>query len=276
MNALKLTRCPQVIMWIACAVFPLMLAACQPVNATIDLPSAATRTLAPTGQVPPTTHPTPLPSTTSGELVLDLTGVAQNQTVETIAAVPPTTNAPYWNAAPQHERMILQGYPVTRHLTPPQIFVYPAADFIGVNETAVRTMNDLQNLLEARQPVERMPFLPLTNELQAMHVQVQYLDFQDGKGVRFLTQFNQGPTPINNVQLIYTFQGFTSDGNYYIAAVLPVTHPELPPSAQPADDVSDFSADMAKTVSWLEQQPASSFTPNLTNLDVLIQSIEVK
>ena len=61
-----------------------------------------------------------------------------------------------------------------------------------------------------------------------MHVQVQYLDFKSGTGVRFLTQFNNGMAPVNNHDLIYTFQGLTSDGKYYIAAVLPVTHPDLP------------------------------------------------
>jgi hypothetical protein len=40
--------------------------------------------------------------------------------------------------------------------------------------------------------------------------------------------------------------------------------------------VCDFPAYMAKTVAWLEQQPANSFTPGLTKLDVMIQSIEVK
>jgi hypothetical protein len=98
--------------------------------------------------------------------------------------------------------------------------------------------------------------------------------------VRFLTQFDQGPLPINNAELIYTFQGLTDDGKTYIAAVLPVTHPGLLASqqfsAQQAAELNDFSAYLAKTVTWLDQQPSGSFTPDLAKLDDLIQSIEVK
>jgi hypothetical protein len=123
-----------------------------------------------------------------------------------------------------------------------------------------------------------MPFLPLFNASQVMHAQVQYLDIKNGKSVRFLTQFDQAPLPVNNFELIYTFQGLTSDGKYYIAAVLPVTHPELPAteqvSAQQAAELNDFPAYLTKTVTWLDQQPSGSFTPDLANLDALIQSIE--
>ena len=45
-----------------------------------------------------------------------------------------------------------------------------------------------------------------------MHSQVQYLDFKNGTGVRYLTQFDQGILPINNYELVYTYQGLTSDG----------------------------------------------------------------
>jgi hypothetical protein len=116
--------------------------------------------------------------------------------------------------------------------------------------------------------------------MQVVYAQVQYLDFKNGQGVRFLTQFDQAPIPINNYELIYTFQGLTSDGKYYIAVVLPVTHPELPAtqqvSEQQADEMNDFPAYLAKTTAWLGQQPGSSFTPDLAMLDALIKTIEVK
>jgi hypothetical protein len=65
---------------------------------------------------------------------------------------------------------------------------------------------------------------------------------------------------LKRLQPFYTFQGLTSDGNYYIAAVLPVTHPDLPDtqqvSAQQIDEVEDFRATLAKTV-------ASLITPSI-------------
>lgn len=89
-------------------------------------------------------------------------------------------------------------------------------------------MTDLQILLQNHQAGEYLPFLPLFNAHQVMHTSLQYLDFKNGTGLRYLTWFSQGIMPINNYELIYTNQGLTSDGKYYVAAVLPVTHPNLP------------------------------------------------
>ena len=72
-----------------------------------------------------------------------------------------------------------------------------------------------------------MPFLPLFNAAQVLHAKVEFMEFRTGKGVQYLTQFDQAPLPINNLELIYTFQGISSDGKYYIAAIFPVNHAGL-------------------------------------------------
>jgi hypothetical protein len=295
MNTRRITPHPISILLIACAVIPSLLSACQPmgvsnsptlVQPTETLPPVQTpaATQQPTDKPVAQNTQTPAqatqpPAGISGDITLDLSGIAQGQTVETVAATPPGAGEPYWEAAPQYRRMTLQGYPVADHLMKPQIFIYPAEDLAGFNETAGKMVTDLQALLQSQQPVERMPFLPLYNAAQVMHAQTQYMDFKNGKGVRYLTQFDQAPLPLNNYELIYTFQGLTNDGKYYIAAVLPVTHPDLPNtqqvSAQQADEMQDFSAYLAKTVAWLDQQPGSSFNPDLTKLDAMIQSIEI-
>ncbi len=249
------------------------------------MPPTATQlpSQAPTDQ--PVALPTQIPATqpaagASGAITLDLSGVAQDQTVETIPAVPASASGPYWEAAPEHHRVTLQGYPVANHLLKPQIFVYPVADLAAANEGMGKMASDLQTLLGTQKAGEYLPFLPLFNAQQVFHAQVQYLDFKNGKGVRYLTQFDQAPLPINNFELIYTFQGLSSDGKFYIAAVLPVTHPELPATQQVSPeqeaDLKDFPAYLAKTAAWLDQQPSASFTPDLAKLDALIQSIEVQ
>lgn len=215
-----------------------------------------------------------------GEITLDMDGIAQDQMVETVAAVPANSGGPPWDILPEYRRITLQGYPVSDHLMKPQIFIYPLAGLAEYNEGAAQIATDLQALLQTQQAGEYMPFLPLFNASQVMHPQVQYLNFKNGSGVRFLTQFNQGPMPVNSFGLFYTFQGLTNDGQYYVAAVLPVTHPELPPTqqvdAQTEEDLKDYPAYMAETIAWLEQQPGDSFTPDLAQLDALIQSLEVR
>jgi hypothetical protein len=238
---------------------------------------AATSATTPT-QVP--ASPTQPSSGALPAVTLDYSAVAQDFTVETVAAQPANAGGPYWDAAPQYRRLTLQGYPVASHLLKPQILVYPVADMPSANEAAAKIAGDLQALLKTRQAGDNLPFLPLFNASQVMHAQLQFLDFKSGAGVRYLTQFDQALLPINNYELIYTFQGLTGDGKYYIAAVLPVTNPELPAdskvSEQQAKELSDFPAYLSKTVSTLNQQPSANFTPGLDVLDALVRSIEVK
>lgn len=280
MNTRKLIRHPLFMWLIACAIFPLLLTACQPVSTSTSLPPEQPTAIQPPTATQTATQATKPPLGVSADIILDLSGVAQDQTVETVEAVPASADGPWWDPMPQYRRVTLQGYPVTARLMKPQIFIYPVADLARFNEGAGRIATDLQSLLQAQKTVDPMPFLPLFNAQQLIHAQAKYLDFKSGKGVRFLTQIDQGPLPINNYELIYTFQGLTSDGQYYIAAVLPVTYPELPATAQVSTqqvgELNDFPAYLTKTVAWLDQQPGSSFTPDLAKLDALIQSLEVK
>jgi hypothetical protein len=228
----------------------------------------------------PAEPPAPPASQTPADITLDYTAAAQNVTIETVPAQPASADGPYWEAAPQYRLVTLQGYPVASHALKPQIFIYPVSELAAANENAGKVTAELQTLLQSRQAGDRLPFLPLVNAAQMMHVQMQYLDSENGQGVRYLTQFSQGLNPINNSELIYTFQGLTSDGKYYIAAVLPVTYPELPasnaPDDQPAGMLDDYPAYIANTVSLLDQQTANSFTPDLDQLDALIRSLEIQ
>jgi hypothetical protein len=99
--------------------------------------------------------------------------------------------------------------------------------------------------------------------------------------VRYVTQFDQAFIPINNNELIYTYQGLTSDGKYYVAAVLPLNHPSLPADGkvtgkEPAEFTSAFPTYVANVVKALNPQAANTFTPDLTLLDAMMSSIEIK
>jgi hypothetical protein len=243
---------------------------------------------APTAPVEPTlASPDPVeiqatqpPASPSGEITLNVSYVAQDKTIETVAAVGGTTDSPYWMAVPEFRQVTLSGYTVVEHSFKPQIFIYPVDDFMPANPVAAEVIANLQSLLQSPRDVEEMPFLPLINAKQVLHAQVQSLAFQNGTGVRFLTQFNQGPVKVNNDQLIYAFQGLTSDGKYYIAAVMPVTHPDLPAGqelfSEDAAEMKNYPAYVTQTAAWLAQQPASSFTPDLAKLDATLASLNVQ
>jgi hypothetical protein len=259
----------------------LMVGGCGTFNLGVEdtpvVPGSSTSAANPQPTLPvlePTATEAPVPA--EGSITLDYAALAQDVTVETVPAQPASPDAPYWATGPEYRLLTLQGYPVTNSLHKPQIFVYPVADMASANEGMAMIAADLQTLLQTRQPGENLPYLPLYNAGQVMHAQVQFLDFKNGTGVRFLTQHDQGILPINNYELVYTFQGLTADGRYYIAAVLPVTHPDLPSSdAVNPDLVDDFQGYLARTAAMLDGQPADSFMPDLNVLDALVRSLEV-
>ena len=269
------------------AIVILLLFACQPAAIVTDLqptlppaqPSATAGS--PATQVPakPTamavTLPGQAPTATANGFTLNLSGVAQNVTVEIVSM--PTFS--WWEDAPLYRRATLQGYPVTGHWYKPRIYIYPAADLVSASVDAANIADNLQALLQTQKAGDKLPFLPLITDVQVMHAQVQYLDFKSGKGVRFLTQYNNGLSPVNNHDLIYTFQGLTSDGKYYVAVVLPLTNPDLPADSLSGGNIGmgkNYLNYVANTVSLLNGQPAGRFMPDLAKLDALVQSIEVK
>ena len=256
---------------ISCALLGLLLLLTACNTATIE-PAAA-------GVTP--SAPTQVPEGKDGQATsLFVSGVAQNFTVQVIAAVPVSAGGPYWEAMPQHTLLSLSGYPITNHMMKPQVFIYPVKD-LGMNEGASKIAESLQILLQNQQAGKDLPFLPLSNMSQMMHAQVKYLDFKNGKGVRFLTEFANGIVPVNNHDLVYTYQGLTSDGMYYVAAVLPINLDSLPADANdtdklPSDIPNGYQKYVADTASMLDRQPASAFNPDLSKLDAMIQTIEVK
>jgi hypothetical protein len=247
----------------------MLLSACQPaVVQTFPQPTQ------------PPAQPTQPSSEVAPGINLDYSIVANNVTIETVTAQPGTTEGPYWETAPQYRLLTLEGYPVAKSLRKPQIFIYTAGDLANANQNMGNIASDLQVLLQTKQTGVQLPFLPLFSEAQALHAQVQFLNLKDGDGVRFLTQLTQGMTLINNSQLFYTFQGMTSDGNYYIAAILPVSNPELPTDSnvigEQTNAMDDYRTYLSNAITLLNEQPADAYTPDLNILDALIRSIEIK
>jgi len=201
----------------------------------------------------------------------------QTETVPTVFG----GDAPYWEVLPQHTRVTLQGYPVSESLMQPVIYIYPLKELQKISETSRPLVSALQTLLAAPQDSPDLPFLPLINAAQVTHAHLEYLDFKSGQGLRYLTMFSQGLVPINNNELIYTYQGLTRDGKYYVAAVLPVIHPSLPADgsitgSEPPEFTSDFTAYVQNTTSALNAQAANTFTPDLAQLDAMLRSLEIQ
>ena len=111
--------------------------------------------------------------------------------------------------------------------------------------------------------------------------------------MRVLTQFAQDTAPINNVGLVYVFEGLTNNGDRNILTFLPVTAPFLvwetddPSEILPVDghpfplwDSPDFFNEYMNyrqaVTQKLNATPVQAFTPNLSVLDSLIESLLIR
>jgi hypothetical protein len=214
------------------------------------------------------------------------TGIGNGAQAEAIpASLDP--NAPYWDIHPAYTEIPLAGYVLQNTFHQPKIYIYPADEYAKVHEGAADIISRMQELLanqNAPMP-QNMPFMPLFNAGQVFHSNEKFLTFQNGTGVRFLTQFAQAPFPVNNHDLFYTFQGLTNDGAYYISAILPINATFLPADGKPetplpADGVpfdwvnfENLDAHFELVKQKLNATDPNAFSPSLINLDALIQSM---
>ena len=214
------------------------------------------------------------------------TGVASAVTPEKMTAVDTNSGAP-WEIAPTHLRFTFTGYPLQGKLLGPQIYVYPADAYAQVNSNAGEQIGRLKKAL-AGSPVlkETLPNVPFFNATHIIAANIKLINFQNGGGVRELTQYDQYPAPINNHEFFYHFEGLTSDGQYYVIAVLPITDPVLAEDEKPESPVPTGGVPLPagtgpndvyyiSVTQKLNALSPENYTPSLNALDALIQSILV-
>ena len=182
---------------------------------------------------------------------------------------------------PTHYVFDFNLYAVGEHFHSPKILIYPVDEYRAMSEFAANKIDNLKQTLIS-QPgggaMSDLPFLPMWNAAQIFSAKVTYFEFQNGSGVRYLTMYGQALYPVDNQNLFYTYQGLTDDGEYYLCAVLPVTHPGLPEEGQVDDWLAfeeNWESYIADTISWLNAQVDQSFTPSIAMLDAMMASFEI-
>lgn len=118
-----------------------------------------------------------------------------------------------------------------------QVLVYPLADLVQTYPQASDAAASLLGISgQGTEPLpESLPFWPLeyysgvigapleSYGQPMLFAHPQRLDFASGRGVRYLTFLEQQPVrqyPLEG--LIYTYQGLTDDGLYYVSVILPI------------------------------------------------------
>jgi len=173
----------------------------------------------------------------------------------------------------------------------PILYIIPVAEYIAMwqangNDSVAESVLALKELLETKPepiPTSGLPILPYEEVMGVPDIQVQgkYLTITEGEGVRFVSRFSQGPNPVtrDNPPLFYTFQGFSSDGEYLITFFNPVTTATLPASEEITDEElqameSDYEAYLAAKTTQLNTLSTADWIPDLTKLDAMITSLK--
>ncbi|HEX7974825.1 MAG TPA: hypothetical protein VF498_10480, partial [Anaerolineales bacterium] len=208
--------------------------------------------------------------------------IAAGLNAQSRPANPPSDKVAPWDVTPRSVQVDFTGYVLADIFHNPRIMVFPTEEYAKISPQAAQIIETLRQLL-ANKPerVTDVPFLPFWNAGQVFHTRLAYLDFKNGSGVRFLTEYSQNTPPISNYALFYSFQGLSADGRYYVSAILPVQNPILPDgrslTQQDYETVNqDYEAYLADIAARLELEPAESFNPNLNDLDALVKSLDVK
>ncbi len=197
-----------------------------------------------------------------------------------------------WDVTPGHVQLKLEGYILQGKSIEPQIYIYPAQAYAELYPAAFESIHRLDNILYVPGgPTlnDQLPAVPFFNAQQLFASNTQVISFQDGQGVRFVTEYAQYAASANNYDLFYHFEGVTRDGEYYIIAVLPINAPmlaetsdggaPLPVGGVPYHYFADPNADMQlyyrSVLDLLNATPSELYTPTLAQLDSLIQSMRI-
>jgi hypothetical protein len=185
---------------------------------------------------------------------------------------------------PGHTELTIENYPLTGTQFPPQIWIYPVDRFSELLPEHIPShVSDLQNLIaNGAGDSAVLPFLPVIPQTQSFHIFETGLSFNGGQGLRFITEYSESPTPINSKCVIYTFQGLTTDGRYWVAvtlpignSILPATNDMLPEGYTDESLIQGYAAYVREVKAALEAQPLDSFFPAIDSLDNLVRSISV-
>jgi hypothetical protein len=275
-----------------------------------DFPTAAPATLAPTQlpatSIPATSAPTLVPTLVPTAVPTIVQPSAQGVEVSTgpLSVTLPNglasgargsqfprsegPNVAPWDVTPGHTVLKLEGYILQDRTRQPQIYVYPAMEYVQMRPAAFEAIHRLDNIL-ANSGDFQLPAVPFFNEQQAFASNIQMISFQNGRGVRFLTEYAQYPVSANNHDLFYHFEGVTNDGLYYVIAILPISAPiladtsdagaPLPAGGVPYPYYANAEADMQayynNVIALLNAISPDAFTPSINQLDLLIQSMRI-
>jgi hypothetical protein len=266
-------------------VLSLSIFACSiPGNSSIatdsPLPVSTTETSAPPTDIPVGVQANVICGQLSFYLDLSLASGYDCQTISESSGA----DMPAFAVNPEYTEITLTGYVLPGSSLGPRIDIFPVQRFTELLPDVIPgRVLELQALLTGGAPAgDHLPILPVFNAGQLFRAAYAVLPFGSGNGIRFLTMYGQDYGPVNNMSMVYSFEGLTSDGKNWVAVILPVSNPILPsdgstlPGGESWDQFyANFPTYVVDIQNQLNAQSSDSYVPTMGVLDVLVSSITV-
>jgi hypothetical protein len=215
----------------------------------------------------------------------------------TTEAIPATPDDLYPGSSPAYALFRLLGYAggiryqLPYPLEEARLMVFKTADFYGFGDNKPLGYHSQKDGLSflimggvdpafCVQPhtasEQWLPFLPYLNSAQVFCAKPKLVEFEGGRGIRYLTAYTQDAGPVLDWTVFYAFQGMTDDGEFYISAAFPVYTGVFPTEVPDSYTPDKMLVDVEKQLTVLEAQPDGAFYPSLEKLDAVIQSLRIK
>lgn len=223
--------------------------------------------------------------------------LAQSVEITNVEAIPPDPARMSKEWRPAYAQFRFDGYDHGRELQLPypiaaaQVMVFHTVDFPSYVEgspldfpSQQQALSDLldggMESVDCAKPhggqSSWLPFLPWVYGAQSFCARPQLLEFQGGRGIRYITYYTQDISPVFDPLVFYTFQGLTDDGAYYISAVFPVQTGVFPSDTTVTVPFENLMTVLAEQVEQMNAQPEDAFTPSLSQLDAVIESVTIQ
>lgn len=185
---------------------------------------------------------------------------------------------------PMYTKVTLTSYTLGTRMMQPVISIFAVQNYADLLPDVVNPdVTALQALIAGGAAGGGdLPILPVLNARQLFLAHTALLQFQNGSGVGFITQYAQAYVPINSHDMFFSFQGLTSDGKYWVSVILPISHPSLwetagDPSNTIYSTINDNpNAYYSQMSAEVNAKAPRSFVPMLSMLTDLVESIIIK
>ncbi len=167
------------------------------------------------------------------------------------------------------------------------IRIYETANFAGYPEHE-RRLAQLQDLLANRPDIAEhmtyrenaadlaLPYIPVYTHGQILSARAEYVEAPSFQGIRYVAAFSADVSPFNSNSFIYTVQGVTADGKYYVSAQSFIMTDLFPAESGPID-LAEFQANLPvyieESIATLNAGAEEDFSPSLADVDAVMDSL---